>query len=1314
MPKFILALTFLLLSSSFVKSENYNDYFQLSNDGKYLQASKNFKSYVDDLHAKDAEPYQFNSLFSRALRDSVLFEDRRFFDVVEQNIIQFSNDARNDKGKFDQQSLLGIGLLLDISRLNTEITRDEKFRIISNYSQLPFSRYLSDVEYTFACQQKINFLIREALFEAGLVEAYVCMSNVASFNNLDSNAAFDLISSFVHIKKLNNLSAADAEVYNAIDKLITSNTLNFYHPSTINGFATLAVSEVFRGSTFVQNISQVTSQLLSEDTYVSYNQRLKIQWAYDQVDSYLGLDKIENLNGKNDLKTSSQIFHQTVLRDFIRSEAPTDWESHSPIVRTYLSDLVELLNTDEIDFDEVTKEALSVYSETRRVKQTSENFLTFERKRSAFESLLLTTALKAAEEAGDSLSLKNKEILFSHVFSNENHSDFRNAIFANEKLVQLNMGEIASSYLKLSQDLNLKMSRFVNVVAEKAIDLVERNYEYKKRDNFTSDGRAYYDFLVNHKKLRDVVWHFNWITDSAYSNIFTEPTVSIEKIQDALSRSDVVIAYKRGEFFGSSNSVYKCWISKLNFDCSIDEIPVNFDDTVFDFRTKIVGEKGGVLDQVQASQIYQTLFPVLDLNRFDQVFLHPDPKDLSVPFNALIDNDGQYLGLAHNFYFLGSLVPTVKKIDDFEKPKLYLGLGDPTFRTEVVLDTQLSSLFKLRSGGQIKEVLNLSRLPETRDEVLDVAASQPSTARTVLLGEDATELNLRLAAPGEHKFIHFATHGLTSGSFEGKREPALALSIDESGTNTFNDALLTESEILELKLYGSSVFLSACETASDYGGEEASGFVGLAQSFLLSGANQVTATQWKIESSSAAKIIADTVKNSINQSETNSSAIRSALVAYHNENPDPYYWAPFIVFKNLEKSNSDNHAVEMKSKILEIPEMKNSSLDPIEIMEADGEIFVTGTQMLRPRAKHFLMNLNTEEISWFEDKKGTPTFLGKNGAVLNFFNMNSSKYPSISKYDTHEDTFEQVHEYDLSEFLYEKFGNFGNFVLGIVAKVVHENDRISMVLNVLPNPERSDFDEALKTFNHHVLFDLNIVTGSYSLNILPKLDVPQSLPPRFLFIGGDLFMAIGSWDPDASNVFEAAWGISGNESKLLQLFKFNKEWQEWEINKKFHGYTNIEAVIGSRTLLGEGGVGAVFNRFYDVATEELSGRLPVVSGSANAKAFKLEGGTVFFGDLKIPATFREEFLSSSGPMTATEYMYDRNVVLDPTNQWLRYILFEDSSGELFNVSLEFSRLLAFFSGSLVYNNKLYFYGQKERTNLIVNQIDLDDIRTVFE
>ena len=87
----------------------------------------------------------------------------------------------------------------------------------------------------------------------------------------------------------------------------------------------------------------------------------------------------------------------------------------------------------------------------------------------------------------------------------------------------------------------------------------------------------------------------------------------------------------------------------------------------------------------------------------------------------------------------------------------------------------------------------------------------------ILTGENATEAKVRLTDFTNYDFLHFAVHGLVSGSFSGLREPALALSPPEEVRSSINDGLLTETEIKEFDFTDKLVFLSACQTASDYG-----------------------------------------------------------------------------------------------------------------------------------------------------------------------------------------------------------------------------------------------------------------------------------------------------------------------------------------------------------------------------------------------------------------------------------------------------------------------------------------------------------------
>ena len=119
--------------------------------------------------------------------------------------------------------------------------------------------------------------------------------------------------------------------------------------------------------------------------------------------------------------------------------------------------------------------------------------------------------------------------------------------------------------------------------------------------------------------------------------------------------------------------------------------------------------------------------------------------------------------------------------------------------------------------------------------------------------------------------------------------------------SSINDGLLTETEIKEFDFTDKLVFLSACQTASDYGTQINSGFDGLASSFLLAGAREILATQWSIESFSAVTIVSDYLK-SYQENRVTEVALNKSLANYANSiKSAPFFWAPYISFKSLEQ-----------------------------------------------------------------------------------------------------------------------------------------------------------------------------------------------------------------------------------------------------------------------------------------------------------------------------------------------------------------------------------------------------------------------------
>jgi CHAT domain-containing protein len=171
--------------------------------------------------------------------------------------------------------------------------------------------------------------------------------------------------------------------------------------------------------------------------------------------------------------------------------------------------------------------------------------------------------------------------------------------------------------------------------------------------------------------------------------------------------------------------------------------------------------------------------------------------------------------------------------------------GGQRVAARAVLQAAALDLFR---GGRV-DVAALRRpepLPQTADELCDVAGALAASPVSVFLGARATESTLKsLSAAGTLKtwrVLHFATHGLVAGetkSFSVNRaEPALLLTPPDKASEE-DDGLLTASEVARLEMDADWVILSACNTAASDGAPGAEALSGLASAFIYAGARSL-------------------------------------------------------------------------------------------------------------------------------------------------------------------------------------------------------------------------------------------------------------------------------------------------------------------------------------------------------------------------------------------------------------------------------------------------------------------------------------------
>ncbi|PKL75390.1 MAG: hypothetical protein CVV27_15610, partial [Candidatus Melainabacteria bacterium HGW-Melainabacteria-1] len=190
-------------------------------------------------------------------------------------------------------------------------------------------------------------------------------------------------------------------------------------------------------------------------------------------------------------------------------------------------------------------------------------------------------------------------------------------------------------------------------------------------------------------------------------------------------------------------------------------------------------------------------------------------------------------------------------------------------------------------------------LPGSRSEINSIQAAIP--AARVLAGEEADESHFKQWADAgqlaDYRVLHFATHGMAVPEI-----PELsALVLSQFSERSSEDGYLRMPEIANLKLAADFVNLSACETGLGklFKGE---GVVGLAQSFLTAGANQVAVSLWQINDNSTSTFMADLYRQSDQNYGRAMTAIkRRFLSGQFGENyRHPYYWSPFVVYGRLD------------------------------------------------------------------------------------------------------------------------------------------------------------------------------------------------------------------------------------------------------------------------------------------------------------------------------------------------------------------------------------------------------------------------------
>lgn len=182
-------------------------------------------------------------------------------------------------------------------------------------------------------------------------------------------------------------------------------------------------------------------------------------------------------------------------------------------------------------------------------------------------------------------------------------------------------------------------------------------------------------------------------------------------------------------------------------------------------------------------------------------------------------------------------------------------------------------------------------LPFAKSEVESIAKFYPASDVTLLIGNQATEENMKKLELNQYRNLHFASHG-----FINESRPQLSALVLSSSSKSKEDGYLTMREVFDLNLHADLVVLSACKTGlgSQSRGE---GVTGLYRAFLCAGTSSVLVSLWNVSDKPSADLMTSFYRNMEKDGMSKSAALKKArleMIARKGYS-HPYYWSTFIL-----------------------------------------------------------------------------------------------------------------------------------------------------------------------------------------------------------------------------------------------------------------------------------------------------------------------------------------------------------------------------------------------------------------------------------
>ena len=298
----------------------------------------------------------------------------------------------------------------------------------------------------------------------------------------------------------------------------------------------------------------------------------------------------------------------------------------------------------------------------------------------------------------------------------------------------------------------------------------------------------------------------------------------------------------------------------------------------------------------------------------NNILLSPDADLNLIPFEALVDENNQYLVENYNFTYLTSGRDLLRLKTKYPSQQAPLVIADPLYNQPGELG-EVGELAATHRGiehiSQLFSNMSFGRLEGTRQSAKIIQALFDLPEERVKTQKQATENVLKqVKSPN---FLHIATHGFF---FPPKQSPSgenyvydnpllrsgLVFAGVEPRQSGEEDGIMTAYETTLLNLLGTKlVVLSACDTGV---GDSTSGegIYGLRRALVIAGSESQIISLWKVSDNATKDLMVGYYQN-LKAGQGRSEAlheIQRQMLRGELKGEDgklyehPYYWASFI------------------------------------------------------------------------------------------------------------------------------------------------------------------------------------------------------------------------------------------------------------------------------------------------------------------------------------------------------------------------------------------------------------------------------------